>query len=449
MILYHKNSDNDKHSKSPNEITPTLQSTLNTFLSLHLQSPTEKRIPIPNQKTLTTSSSLSNINATSSASLTSLASVPSASSSPQTISEWAANDDYMIVVLYSRVVLEQNAGGLGMNWIQNSLLQDLMKEFILFKTHVGDNSSTDAGNSTSSGTSTALLEQCHLFNATFDAIYKRCESRGRMDKLNNNYTTNTNKSSNYNKSNANTTATTSKKNKGKEDRVWHDREQKVTSKTMAKLDRSKKDHTNENDDPMFISDSSPALIEARAAYLPSEDEVPSWEQEEKLIDDDVDDDQNEGSSGWGSSLKGMMDQFSGKVLTDQDLDLPLEDMEKMLTSKNVAREIAKDICLTVRKKLVGKRMASFTRVKTAVRQALEIAIEKILRPGKGRGGGEEVDLLRNVVSKRESGRMGKIFGGSNRSSAEGKRPYVIVMGKLSTIVLHFWAFRVLLCIYTQ
>jgi len=102
-------------------------------------------------------------------------------------------------------------------------------------------------------------------------------------------------------------------------------------------------------------------------------------------------------------------------------------MEKMLTGKNVAQEIAQDICATVRKKLVGKRMASFTRVKTAVRQALEVAIEKILRPGKGRGGGDEVDLLRNVVSKRESGIMGKLMRGSKSASSDGKRPYVIVM----------------------
>lgn len=332
----------------------------------------------------------------------------------------------MIVVLYARVVLEQNSGGLGMNWIQQSLLQDLMKEFILFKTYAVDDSDDDEF---------LMMEKCHLFNATFDAIYKKCESKARFDKMNSNYShslSNNNMSSMAPSSSSSDNMTRSKTKKGKEDRVWHDREQKVTSKTMAKLDRSKKDdRVNENDDPMFISDSSPALIEARAQYLPAEDEVPSWEQEDQLLDDDDDNvngsgDSTETKGVWGSSLKGMMDQFSGKVLTDSDLDIPLEDMEKMLTGKNVAREIAQDICLTVRKKLVGKRMASFTRVKTAVRQALEIAIEKILSPGRGRGGGEEIDLMRNVVSKRESGMMGSLFGSSSK---EGKRPYVIVMGE--------------------
>jgi hypothetical protein len=160
-------------------------------------------------------------------------------------------------------------------------------------------------------------------------------------------------------------------------------------------------------------------MEARAAYLPDDDEMPDWEEEEKmkLCDDD-----NE-TSGWGSSLKGMLGQVSGKVLTDADLERPLKDMENILTSKNVATEIAEEICNRVRVKLVGKKMASFTRVKTAVRQALEDAIEKILKPGRGRGGIDDVDVLRDVISKREKG------NGFLRGRIEKPKPYVIVMGK--------------------
>ena len=423
IILYHYSNDNNNNksssSSSPNEISTSLQTTLNTFLSLHLQSPTDKRIPIP----LNAGSSTNNIITNSSSS--------NSNNQPQIISEWSSNDEYMIVVFYSRVVLEQNAGGLGMNWIQQSFLPELMNEFNLFKTHVGSDSIQ------SSCDDYKLMDQCTLFNATYEAVYKNCETKGRMDKKLNNYSSEASLSSLKTDIPTTTTTTKSKKKKGKEGRVWHDSEQKVTSKTMAKLDRSKQeDRVNENDDPMMLSDTSPAVIEARAAYLPTDDEIPSWEQEEMLNDDDVDndddDDKNSNSGGgWGSSLKGMMDQISGKVLTDEDLDRPLEEMEKMLTGKNVAREIAQDICASVRKKLVGKKMASFTRVKTAVRQGLEIAIEKILRPGKGRGGGEEVDLLRNVVTKRESGMMGKLLG----SSSANKKPYVIVMGKWNDLFL--------------
>ncbi len=344
----------------------------------------------------------------------------------------------MIVILYSRVVLEQNAGGLGMNWIQQSLLPELMNEFMLFKAHVGTKDSN--ANSTAGSKRTCpdfeLMNQCHLFNPTYEAVYKSCETKGRMDKKFNNMESSHSSTSKHDPTHdqENRNPQKSKKKKGKEGRVWHDSEQKVTSKTMAKLDRSKKnDRMDENDDPMNISDTSPALLEARAAYLPTEDEVPSWEQEEILNDEDGGDDEDTkgNGNGWGTSLKGMMDQISGKVLTDSDLESPLQEMEKMLTGKNVAREIAQEICASVKKKLVGKRMASFTRVKTAVRQGLEIAIERILRPGKGRGGGEEVDLLRNVVTKRESGMMGKLLG----ASSENKKPYVIVMGKFRIAML--------------
>merc|ERR1712070_50646 len=107
-----------------------------------------------------------------------------------------------------------------------------------------------------------------------------------------------------------------------------------TSKTMAKLDRSKPTSNSNQVDSMDISESSPALVEAKNVYLPTEDEVPAWEEEELLVDDDCDDkDASDNSSGWGSSLKGMMDQISGRVLTSQDLDDPLKEMEKMLTGK--------------------------------------------------------------------------------------------------------------------
>jgi len=236
-----------------------------------------------------------------------------------------------------------------------------------------------------------------LFNAAHAAIYEKAQIVGKVK--------------------VQTPASTNLKEKvgkkGKEARVWHEGEQKVTTASMAKLDRSKE--SSKSVDPMEIIDSSPALMEARSAYLPTEDEVPTWEEEDQLRL--VDDDDDESASGWGGSLKGIMDQFSGKILTSQDLEEPLKAMEKMLTGKNVAREIAQEICGKVREKLVGRKMASFTRAKTAVRQALEGSIEKLLKPGMGR---DNVDVLRDVVVKRERG--SGLFG-----KKEKKRPYVIVM----------------------
>lgn len=292
---------------------------------------------------------------------------------PTSMAEWFATDDQMIIILYSKVISDHA----DMTWT-TYFMKDLLKEYAFFqKSDKRDNEA--------------------LFNAAHAAIYEKAQIVGKVK--------------------VQTPASTNLKEKvgkkGKEARVWHEGEQKVTTASMAKLDRSKE--SSKSVDPMEIIDSSPALMEARSAYLPTEDEVPTWEEEDQLRL--VDDDDDESASGWGGSLKGIMDQFSGKILTSQDLEEPLKAMEKMLTGKNVAREIAQEICGKVREKLVGRKMASFTRAKTAVRQALEGSIEKLLKPGMGR---DNVDVLRDVVVKRERG--SGLFG-----KKEKKRPYVIVM----------------------
>ena len=222
-------------------------------------------------------------------------------------------------------------------------------------------------------------------------------------------------------------ASAANKKGGKEERVWHDGKGKMTKAALKNLDRSKGPGAGEvNGIDAAIAEDSAALAEARAAYLPSSTEAPAWEEEDILVDD-YDTDANDDSStnsGWGSSLKGLFDQMSGnKVLTNDDLEAPLEEMKRMLTSKNVANEVAAEICSGVRDRLVGKKMNSFGRVKTAVRHALEAAIEKVLKPAHGK----DVDVLHSVVTKRErgSGGLSGLFGGNKAPS--NNRPYTIVM----------------------
>ena len=222
-------------------------------------------------------------------------------------------------------------------------------------------------------------------------------------------------------------ASAANKKGGKEERVWHDGKGKMNKAALKNLDRSKGLGAGEvNGIDAAIAEDSAALAEARAAYLPSSSEAPAWEEEDILVDyyDDENNDDSSSNSGWGSSLKGLFDQMSGnKVLTKDDLEAPLEEMKRMLTSKNVANEVAAEICSGVRDRLVGKKMNSFGRVKTAVRHALEAAIEKVLKPAHGR----DVDVLHSVVTKRErgSGGLSGLFGGNKASS--NNRPYTIVM----------------------
>mmetsp|Transcript_29042 Transcript_29042/g.44635 ORF Transcript_29042/g.44635 Transcript_29042/m.44635 type:complete len:308 (+) Transcript_29042:43-966(+) len=94
-------------------------------------------------------------------------------------------------------------------------------------------------------------------------------------------------------------------------------------------------------------------------------------------------------------------------------------MQKLLTSKNVSNDVADEICKGVKSKLVGKRMNSFHRVDTAVQQALQSSISKLLEPSQSSG--KVVDVLRGVMTKRDSST--RLFS----KDATHKKPYTIVM----------------------
>jgi len=357
VILYHYSN-----ITSTNEVAENHIQTVNIFLSQHLLNPSIKTIPLE--------------------------------TTPASIAEFISMENEMIVVLYPKVVSDHA----NMTWTPY-FMKELWKEYYLFQKSTAQTKDHN--------------ERGSIFNATLMAIYEKAQIVGKVQL-----------SQTKSQSNPSKDKTTTSSKRGKEARVWHkEGEQEVTSASMAKLDRSKNDvpGSGESDDPMEIAENSPALMEARAAYLPADNEVPTWEEEDqlRLVDDEENDDDASGA-GWGGSLKGMMDQISGKVLRQEDLEQPLKEMENLLAGKNVARDIAQEICGNVKAKLVGKKMQSFTRVKTAVRQALEVTIEKILKPGMGRGGSDSVDVLKDVVSKRERGRG--FFG-----KKEKQRPYVIVM----------------------
>lgn len=69
----------------------------------------------------------------------------------------------------------------------------------------------------------------------------------------------------------------------------------------------------------------------------------------------------ESSNKAGSALSSLFSRFTGsKVLTKQDLEPVLAEMEKHLMSKNVAKDIAEKICEGVGAALVGKRLGGMT-----------------------------------------------------------------------------------------
>ena len=222
-------------------------------------------------------------------------------------------------------------------------------------------------------------------------------------------------------------ATASNK-RGKEKTVWHDGKGKITKEALDQLDMSK---DKDSSAPIGeVRQDLRAIAEAKIAYLPTEGERPAWEEPDVVLD--------ELNIGWSVDAPvgqdatqehtgGVRNFFSkllspNKPLTKPDLEPPLNQMELLLTSKNVSPKTAKAICDCVRDQLLGKQVGTLTGVKRAVRHALEDAIERILRPELGNGRlsfqkGKSLDVLRGVVEKR--GRGGIV--------GKQKRPYVICM----------------------
>ena len=238
-------------------------------------------------------------------------------------------------------------------------------------------------------------------------------------------TTNTNNNNNNNNNNANK----SKKKGGKQKTVWHDGKQKMTKAAFAELDMSKdKDHTflNAGSDNEIREDAR-AIAEAKMAYLPTKDERPAWEEEEQMYDNDFDilqwnkknvnnDDDNDHDDKNVGGIRGFFSKLlsPNSPLTKSDLEVPLQQMSTLLTSKNVAPSTSQTICNVVEKQLLGKRVGTLVGVKRAVRHALEDAIDRILRPKHK----ASVDVLRAVIEKRNGGGLLRTGRG---------RPYVIVM----------------------
>jgi signal recognition particle receptor subunit alpha len=179
--------------------------------------------------------------------------------------------------------------------------------------------------------------------------------------------------------------------KSKEKRNWHDG--KVTSATMAALDKSGADG---NDEAAALER---ALAEARAAYLPTStvEEEEAKQVGQEIVSKPAQSSSGTNESSWSATMTGLFQQLTGnKILTAADLQGPLKSVETLLTKKNVASEIAQELCASIQQELVGKKLNSMFRVQTAVSQALEAQVTKILKKS------QSIDMLREVIRQRGS-----------------------------------------------
>mmetsp|Transcript_11952 Transcript_11952/g.34251 ORF Transcript_11952/g.34251 Transcript_11952/m.34251 type:complete len:572 (+) Transcript_11952:73-1788(+) len=313
--------------------------------------------------------------------------------STRKVVEWEETSELIALAVYPDLRHED------FPWIR-SLLTASLQEYQVFA-QARSASNTDKENDVIEASNP---ENQALFGKTFEILFQKHRKGSKS------FAT-TSATSNAKSSKNNTAANNNNNSKGgKEKRRWHDGKAKVTEKAMKELDKSKAATEEE-----IVKSEEQALADARAAYLPTDADLEDFDIEDttQLVDDENDDD--DGGGGWGKSLQGLFAQMTGqKVLAKQDLEAPLKEINKLLTSKNVAGDIAEQICRKVGESLVGRKLNSMYRVKTAVRQALEQVINELLLPS------TELNLLRQVVSKRDQ-------ASSFFARSKTQRPFVIAV----------------------
>eukprot|EP00898_Chlorokybus_atmophyticus_P008287 jgi/Chlat1/845/Chrsp104S01194 len=171
------------------------------------------------------------------------------------------------------------------------------------------------------------------------------------------------------------------------------------------------------------------------------------DEEEAAASDDSDgeEDGSDQAAGSGAAKKGgwltsVFSSVTGKqALEREDVQPVLKALKEKLMTKNVAEEIAEKLCESVSASLVGRRQASFTRVSTIVRSAMEEALVRILTPRRS------TDILRDVLGARERGSPYTIVfvgvNGVGKSTNLAKVAYWLQQHDISVLIAACDTFR--------
>ncbi|KAJ2398732.1 hypothetical protein GGI23_003070 [Coemansia sp. RSA 2559] len=187
-----------------------------------------------------------------------------------------------------------------------------------------------------------------------------------------------------------------KKKAAKENRVWDDH---VTKESMAALD-----YNNNEDDETELRAVS-ALVDERSKGTRTADgiyevadvaERASGSGKGFVLLEDGDDKGKDAGSGGSSGIFSIFKTLtSGRVLTAELLAEPMTRMREHLANKNVAAEIADQICQTVAKGMVGVRVGGLQNIRRLVEQHMESALTRILTPV------SSTDIIRDIEDVRQ------------------------------------------------
>lgn len=131
----------------------------------------------------------------------------------------------------------------------------------------------------------------------------------------------------------------------------------------------------------------------REKYLASDDEL----TDSFAIISSDDEDENKKSL-FGRFKSSVVNLTNSGPLKESDIDKLLETFANGLYTKNVAMEIAEEICASLKQKLLKEKSQLLTSTKTIVKNALRESIRKILTPKRN------IDLLSMALKKKEEGR---------------------------------------------
>ncbi|XP_048369060.1 signal recognition particle receptor subunit alpha [Sphaerodactylus townsendi] len=209
------------------------------------------------------------------------------------------------------------------------------------------------------------------------------------------------------------------KDKGKKPRVWD------LGNSNAKVLDYSNSTTNGNADTCPMEEYDPDMVLGDPDREPGHLRDLEYESEEE-IEEEKEVHSSSSASVKKGGLGGMFGMLKGLVgsknLTREDMDPVLEKMKDHLIAKNVAADIAVQLCESVAKKLEGKVMGTFTTVTSTVKQALQESLVQILQPQR------RVDVLRDVMDAQRH-----------------RRPYVITfcgvngVGKSTNLAkISFW-----------
>ncbi|KAL6068251.1 SRP54 domain-containing protein [Balamuthia mandrillaris] len=181
----------------------------------------------------------------------------------------------------------------------------------------------------------------------------------------------------------------------KKKQVWEDGDE--TYKEF--LRKSKKEKGKEEDDLEVIRSNFGA-----DQKINLEEWEPFFQDKPGNQEDDEEENSSSSSSGGGWGLGSIFSGLTNRTLSRKDLEPVLAKFREKLIDKNVASEIADELCESVMLSLEGKTMSSFKRIQTTVKTSLEASLTRILTPKR------TIDVLREIAKVRK----------------EQNRPYSIV-----------------------